>query len=65
MENVYFGIRIMGGQYSWLGSLSKTKFKKLCDEKQASVLQINKNDVYPMQPWFYSLFKGEKDELLK
>jgi len=48
-----------------LGSLSKNKFKKLCNEGQAFALQINKNDVYLMQPWFYSSFKGEKDELLK
>jgi hypothetical protein len=31
-----------------LGSFSKNKFKKLCDEGQAFALQINKNDVYPM-----------------
>jgi len=48
-----------------LGSLSKNKFKKLCDEGQVFALQINKNDVYLMQPWFYVSFKGEKDELLK
>jgi hypothetical protein len=60
MQNVVFGIMIMGGQkVSMIGFLSK---KHMTNDKFLLYKLIG-NVVYPMQPWFYSPFKGEKNGL--
>jgi hypothetical protein len=47
-----------------LSSFFKNIFKKLCDEFFFKLYDKLIGDVvYPMHPWFYSPFKGEKDGL--
>jgi hypothetical protein len=48
-----------------LGSFPKNKVRKSSDERQIFTLQVDRRFSYPMQPWFYYPFKGERDGLPK
>jgi len=57
--------------YGWACSIhdwalfQKNKLKKLSDEKKYLLYKLIRDVTYPMCPWFYFPFKGEKDWLLK
>jgi len=55
------------GEYeiSTIGFLSKKRCRKYVMKDKILLHKLIRNDVYPMQPWFYSPFKSEKDGLLK
>jgi hypothetical protein len=44
---------------------SQKRCRKFVMKDKFLLHKLIKNVAYPMQPWFYSPFKGEKDGLLK